>query len=257
MEINVMQNEIMLNAHQLLEDKERVPQTFDKIARRYNLATLLSQGYSKDLKRSVALMDLQGNETILDLCCGTGKSTKYCLEAIPEGKVLAVDNSSEMIAIALENFTDEISENHCQFIIQDVMHLDLPDNSIDAIFMAYGIRNMPDYETCIKKLLRILKPGGTITFHEFSLKDGMFYQLYWRLLGYGLIIPFSSLVTGNLAIFNYLIKSVLEFPSPVKFKKLLSKSGFKQVVSFPQKSWRKFILHTFIAKKPSNQSDQF
>ncbi len=250
-----MQNEVVVYAHQLLEDKEKVPHTFNKIARRYDLATFLSQGYSKDLKRSVALMDLQGNESMLDLCCGTGKSTKYCLKAVSDGEVLAVDNSSEMLRVASTNFAKEISDRRCRFIEQDVMHLDLPDNSIDAIFMAYGIRNMPNYQGCLKNLLRILKPGGIIAFHEFSLVEGNFYRLYWRILGYGLIIPFSTLITGNLTIFNYLIKSVLDFPSPTNFKKLLSKTGFKQVTSYPQKSWRKFILHTFIAKKPSINTD--
>jgi len=201
-------------------------------------------------------MDLQGNESMLDLCCGTGKSTKYCLEAVPDGKLLAVDNSSEMIGVALENYSEEIVKGPCQFIVQDVMLLDLPDNSVDAIFMAYGIRNMPEYEKCLKNLLRMLKPGGIIAFHEFSLREGQFSRLYWKLLGYGLIVPFSTLVTGHLTIFKYLIKSVLEFPSPVNFKKLLSKSGFEQVKSYPQKSWRKFILHTFIAKKSSTHTDE-
>ena len=244
-----MQNEVAINAHRLLKDKEKVPGKFDKIARRYDFATQLSQGYSKDLERSVALMNLLGNEEMLDLCCGTGKSTKYCLKAIPDGKLLAIDNSAEMIAVALEKFSDDVSNKHCQFIVQDVMELDLPANSIDAIFMAYGIRNMPDYEKCLNNLLRILKPGGIITFHEFSLKPGWLYRLYWRIVGIGVIIPFSTLITGNFTIFKYLIKSVLEFPTPSKFNGMLSRAGFTQVNSHPQKSWRKFILHTFIAKK--------
>ena len=206
-----MQNEAIINANQLLEDKEKVPHTFDKIARRYDFATLLSQGYSKDLKRSVVLMDLYGDEYMLDLCCGTGKSTKYCIDAVPGGKVLAIDNSNEMIGVAMNNFEQDISNDHCQFIVQDVMELGLPENSIDAIFMAYGIRNMPDYKKCLDNLLRILKPGGKIAFHEFSLKEGWFYRIYWKILGYGLIIPFSTMVTGNLTIFRYLIKSVLDF----------------------------------------------
>jgi ubiquinone/menaquinone biosynthesis methyltransferase len=249
MGLKVMNNEMAISANHLLEDKEKVPYTFDKIARRYDFATLLSQGYSEDLERSVSLMNLKGDEEMLDLCCGTGKSTKFCLKAVPDGKVLAIDNSSEMIGVALENFSEEISKNHCQFIVQDVMELDLPDNSIDAIFMAYGIRNMPDYKKCLKNLLRILKPGGTVVFHEFSLKEGSLSRLYWKILGYGLIIPFSTLVTGNFTIFNYLIKSVLRFPTPAKFNQMLSHTGFAQVRSHPQKSWRKYILHTFIAKK--------
>jgi ubiquinone/menaquinone biosynthesis methyltransferase len=245
-----MRNDVVLNAYQLLADKEKVPHTFNKIARQYNFATLLSQGYSKDLEHSVSLMNLRGNEEMLDLCCGTGKSTKFCLNAIPDGRLLAIDNSSEMINVALENFSEEVSKKHCRFIVQDVMELDLPDNSIDAIFMAYGIRNMPDYEKCLNNLIRFLKPGGIIAFHEFSLKEGWFPRLYWKILGYGLIIPFSTVITGNFTIFKYLIKSVLEFPTPTKFNRMLSKAGFTQVNSHQQKSWRKFILHTFITTKP-------
>jgi ubiquinone/menaquinone biosynthesis methyltransferase len=251
MGLKVMQNEIAVKANQLIEEKERVPHTFNKIARRYDIATLMSQGYSKDLQRSVKLMNLAGNEYMLDLCCGTGKSTKFCLQAAPNGRVMAVDYSSGMLDVAIANFSKEISEGRCQFLEQDVMNLDQPDSSVDAIFMAYGIRNMSDYEKCLKNLWRILKPGGTIAFHEFSLNEGKFYHFYWKLLGYGLIVPFSALLTGNLTIFTYLIKSVLNFPSPSKFKQLLSKTGFDQVTSYPQKSWRKYILHTFIAKKPT------
>jgi ubiquinone/menaquinone biosynthesis C-methylase UbiE len=130
------------------------------------------------------------------------------------------------------------------------MNLDMADNSIDAIFMAYGIRNMPNYEACIKNLYRMLKPGGIIGFHEYSLPKKFFNHLYWRILGYGIIIPFSALITGNLTIFKYLVKSVLAFPSPSQFREMIAGAGFKDVSVYPQKSWRKFILHTFIAKKP-------
>ena len=133
----------------------------------------------------------------------------------------------------------------------NVMELDLDDNSVDAIFMAYGIRNMPDYEKCLTNLLRILKPGGKIAFHEFSLKKGSFSRIYWKILGYGFIIPFSGILTGNVTLFKYLIKSVLNFPDPPTFKDLLSDCGFTQIEIHPQKSWRKYILHTFVAVKPA------
>ena len=251
MEINPMQNEMVIKSRQLIEDKQKVPHTFNKIAQRYDLATHFSQGYSKDLQRSVHLMQLKGDEYILDLCCGTGKSTKYCLEAVPNGKVVGIDNSSGMLEVAQKTFLREIEDGRCQFVEQDVMNLDEPDSSVDAIFMAYGIRNMTDYEKCLKNLLRVLKPGGTIAFHEFSLKEGLFYRLIWKILGYGFIVPFSTILTGNMTIFTYLIKSVLNFPSPQIFNRMLEKAGFERVMNHPQPSWRRFNLHTFIAKKPS------
>ena len=237
------------SAH-LLENKKEVPATFDKIARRYNLATSLSQGYSIDLQRSVRLMQLKGNEAILDLCCGTGKSTLQCLEAVPRGEVLAIDNSSEMLQIARETVGNRFPAGRCRFQQADVMELDLPGNSADAIFMAYGLRNMPDYRICLNNLWRILKPGGVLAIHEFSLVDSVFSRFYWRLLGYGLIIPFSAIITGNVTIFSYLIKSVLSFLSPADLQKMLSDTGFYNISVHPQRSWRRFILFTFIAHKP-------
>jgi len=234
----------------LLHNKREVPASFDNIARRYNLATSLSQGYDIDLKRSVALMNLKGNEYLLDLCCGTGKSTRFCVEAVPQGCVLAVDNSAEMLDVARKTIGNIYPAERCRFNQQDVMGLDLPDNSADAIFMAYGIRNMPDYQACLANLQRILKPGGVLAIHEFSLPEGFLYRLYWRLLGYGIILPFSSLVTGNITIFSYLIKSVLTFLSPKALSELLEKTGFDEISIHSQRSWRRFIVFTFIARKP-------
>ena len=167
MGLKLMQNDIVIKADQLIKKKEDVPHTFNKIARRYDLATLFSQGYSKDLQHSVSLMNLKGNETILDLCCGTGKSTKYCLDALPQGKVIGIDNSSGMLEVARKNFASSLDNGTCEFIEEDVMDLDQPENSVDAIFMAYGIRNMPDYEQCLNNLFRILKPGGISPFMNF------------------------------------------------------------------------------------------
>lgn len=244
----------MTSAEGLLDHKREVPATFDNIARRYDFATSLSQGYSVDLQRSVTLMGLKGDEYLLDLCCGTGKSTLQCLRALPKGRVTAIDNSEEMLTVARKNLGKIYPAEKCNFLRQDVMELDFPDNSVDAIFMAYGIRNMPDYDACLKNLFRILKPGGILGIHEFSLPDGFMYRLYWRFLGYTMIIPFSSVVTGHVTIFSYLIKSVLHFLSPRALKELLFKSGFGKVETYPQRSWRRFILYTFIAQKPVDSS---
>jgi len=223
----------------------------DKIARRYDLATSFSQGYASDLQLSVDRMQLSGNEQLADLCCGTGKSTIACLNALPKGSVLAVDFSEEMLAVARQQLSVTSPHQKLTFRNQDVMNLDLPDNSLDAIFMAYGIRNMSDYAICLKNLLRILKPGGIIAFHEYAISDSLLAKIYWYLLGYLLIIPFSAVLTGSVTIFSYLIKSVVNFLSPREFKALLRQSGFTDVRSLALKSWRRPILHTFIAVKPS------
>jgi ubiquinone/menaquinone biosynthesis C-methylase UbiE len=129
------------------------------------------------------------------------------------------------------------------------MNLDLNDNSLDAIFIAYGIRNMPDFEKCVRNLYRVLKPGGKICFHEYSISKSFTSKLYWKFLGCFLIIPFAGLTTGSTKIFRYLIKSVEAFLSPDEFISLLKMAGFENIRRTPLGSWRKPVLHTFIARK--------
>lgn len=233
------------NSTELILNKKEVPSAFNKVADKYDLATFLSQGYQKDLELSVKRMNLSGEELLADLCCGTGKSTLACKKSLHKGKILAVDNSSEMINIAKKKFpNDDII-----FEVSDVMELDYPDNTFDAIFMAYGIRNMPDYEKCLLNLNRMLKPGGVISFHEYSLYSNIFSRLYWKILGYSVIIPISGILSGTTKIYKYLVKSVLEFPTPIEFLSLLERTGFTNVQRLPMPSWRKPILHTFLAHK--------
>ncbi len=234
----------------LIQNKKEVPSEFNRIAKRYDIATSLSQGYQKDLQTSVDRLNLNGNEYLADLCCGTGKSTIACLRNLPTGKVIGIDNSEGMLQTAREKFSAKFGKDKVTFVQQDVMNLDLANNSLDAIFMAYGIRNMPDFELCVKNLYRILKPGGKICFHEYSISKALTSKLYWKFLGNFLIIPFAGLTTGSTKIFRYLIKSVETFLSPNEFTELLKKAGFENVKHTPLESWRKPILHTFTAQKP-------
>ena len=235
----------------LLKNKSNVPFEFNRVAKKYNLATFLSQGYQSDLQRSANRLNLKGNELVLDLCCGTGKSTISCLKHITSGKVIGIDNSEEMLRVAKENYYKKYDRNKLEFVQKDVMDLDFEDNSVDAIFMAYGIRNMPDYKKALLNLFRILKPNGKIVFHEYSLNGSVFSHLYWKILGYGLIIPLSTLISGSSTIFKYLVRSVDKFLSPQEFCNLLKETGFNDEEIHNMPSWRKPILHTFTANKPN------
>ncbi|MCB9641067.1 MAG: class I SAM-dependent methyltransferase [Myxococcales bacterium] len=233
----------------LIENKPAVPKEFNKIARRYDLATFLNQGYASDLRLSVERMGLQGDEKVLDLCCGTGKSTRPCLEALPKGHVIGVDFSEGMLEMAKANLSEKFGER-VEFQLQDAMNLDFPEASFDAIFMAYGIRNMSDPEACLRQLYRLLKPGGQICFHEYSLADRWYARPYWLVLGYGFVVPFCTVLTGTSRIFRYLIKSVDRFLRPSAFLKALDAAGFVRTTAQPLRSWRAPILHTFRAYKP-------
>ena len=234
---------------QLIKNKSFVPKEFNKISASYDVATSMSHGYQDDLDTSARRMNLKGNEKLLDLCCGTGKSTLACLKQLPNGKIVGVDNSEGMLLEANNKFEKEVAEGKLSFILNDAMHLDFADNTFDAVFMAYGLRNMPDYEKAIQGIHRILKPGGKICIHDYSLADNIFAKLYWAVLGYGFILPFCTIMSGSSKIYSYLIKSVLTFLNPEQISALLEKNGFENVSAEPHSNWRRPILHSVIGVK--------
>lgn len=233
----------------LILNKVLVPKEFNKVASSYDFATKLSQGYQDDLDTSVQRMELKGNEKLLDLCCGTGKSTLACLKQLPSGCIIGVDNSEGMLKEAKHKFAEEIKSGKICFLLQDAMNLDFPDNSFDAVFMAYGLRNMPDYQKSIRGIYRILKPNGKLCIHDYSLSKNIFTKAYWFILGYGFIVPLCTFLSRSSKIYTYLIKSVLTFLSPNEIKFLLINNGFESVLAQSHSSWRKPILYSIIGTK--------
>lgn len=228
----------------LIQNKKEVPSAFNWIAKRYYLATFLSQGYQKDLQTSVDRMNLKGYKYIIGICCGTGKSSIVCLNSLPNRKVIGIDNSEKMLEETREKLIPKFGKGKVTFAQQDVINLVLADNSLD------GISNMLDFETCARNLYRVLKPIRKICFHEYTISKSFASKLYLKFLGYFLIILFAGLTIGSTKIFHYLIKSVKTFFSPNEFTDLLKKAGdFQNKLHAPLESWRKPVLHTFIAKK--------
>ncbi len=233
----------------LFDNKAIVPKEFNKIAEKYDFATRMSQGYQDDLNRSGSLLTLKGDETVIDLCCGTGKSTVSFLSRITSGKVFCVDNSEGMLAVAQDKFSKEIAAGKVEISLQDAMHLNFAPESVDAIFMAYGLRNMPDYDLCIENLFRILKPGGQLVIHDYSLANSWYAKPLWFVLSYGFIVPFCTLISGSATIYTYLAKSVLNFLNPDQLKELLLSKGFTGISIVQHASWRRLFFHSFHAIK--------
>lgn len=233
----------------LIENKKAVPKEFNRIASSYDFATAMSQGYQTDLNMSASLLKLKGNELVLDCCCGTGKSSAPILSYITTGKVIGVDNSEGMLAEANKKYKNEINNGKIEFQLQDAMELNFPSETFDAIFVAYGVRNMPDYKKYIEQLFRLLKPGGKLVIHDYSLKNSWYAKPMWGILGYGFIVPFCTVVSGSSKIFTYLIKSVFQFLRPNEVIDLLQTTGFKNVEAKPHRGWRAPILHAFYGEK--------
>lgn len=103
-------------------------------------------------------LELNGDETVIDAGCGTGRLTERLLDRLPNGHVIALDQSQNMLneaeAYLRPKFGDRVS-----FRRLDLMELDL-DSQADAIFSTATFHWVPDHDRLFRQLYRALRPGG-------------------------------------------------------------------------------------------------
>ncbi len=230
-------------------DKRGVPKEFDRIAATYDFLTTRDPFYYPHLLTSAARLELGPRARVLDLCCGTGLSTKALVETYPDAEITALDASEGMLAAAREKpFADRV-----KLVLGDAMdpacHADV-EGPYDGVLMAYGIRNMPDPDACLDRLRELLAPGGRICFHEYSVADSRLARATWTAVSFGVIIPGGLVTAGTTRIYRYLWRSVLAFDGVRAFEGRLRRHGFVAVRTLPMSSWQRGILHTFVAERP-------
>jgi ubiquinone/menaquinone biosynthesis C-methylase UbiE len=197
---------------------------------------------------SARRLELEPGSRVLDLCCGTGLSTRAIASEIPGAEIVALDASAGMLAVARGKPTG----TDVQFVLGDAM---APEEAgirgpFDGILMAYGIRNVPDPDDCLRRLYRLLRPGGSICFHEYSVADSARSRVVWNAVSLGVVIPSGFLLSGSTRIYRYLRRSVNEFDGVRGFERRLSRAGFDEVRTEPMDGWQRGIVHSFLARRP-------
>ena len=227
--------------------KEHVPSDFDDVAATYDVLTGMNPGYHRHLRLSAARLNAPAKGRILDLCCGTGISTDAVRTVYPEAEITGLDASRGMLDVArTKKVLGEISWVHGNAMDPRAAGI---TGEFDAILMAYGIRNVPNPDVCLSRLLDLLKPGGTICFHEYSVRGSMRKRLLWDAVSYGIIIPSGFLAGGSTKIYRYLHESVRSFDSVREFETRLRRAGFIEVETQPMDFWQRGILHSFLGRK--------
>lgn len=118
-----------------------------------------------------AWLDLKPGMTVVDLGCGAGLDTLMAADRVgPKGRVIGVDISSEMAALARDNAAEAGFAN-VEVIESPVEQLPLGSASVDAV-IANGIVNLaPEKERLVAEVARVLKPGGAMTAAEIVLTE--------------------------------------------------------------------------------------
>jgi demethylmenaquinone methyltransferase/2-methoxy-6-polyprenyl-1,4-benzoquinol methylase len=149
------------------ERKHRyVARLFDTIADDYDFITrLLSYGRDQHWKRRlIALAQIQADERVLDLACGTGDLAFAAGAAAPF--TVGLDFTPRMVHLARERARSE--GGRVKWLVGDMMALPFPSGSFDVITTGYGFRNVPVLDEAIREAARVLRPGGRLFSLDFN-----------------------------------------------------------------------------------------
>ena len=99
---------------------------------------------------------LAPDATVLDLGCGTGRVTEQLAALVPEGRVLAIDASADMVALARERL-----RRRAEVWCQDALALEL-DGAVDLVFSTATLHWVGDHDRLWAVLARALRPEGRL-----------------------------------------------------------------------------------------------
>ncbi|PYX81996.1 MAG: SAM-dependent methyltransferase, partial [Acidobacteria bacterium] len=123
----------------------------------------------------LALMQLRPSDRVLDLGCGAGWATRLLAARVPEGKVIGVDISDEMIERARRSSSNFSS---IEFAVGSLEKIASADDSFDKALSIESFYYYPDQGAALDELHRVLKPGGRFFILINLYKDNP-YSLRW------------------------------------------------------------------------------
>lgn len=210
-----------------LEHAKAVRAMFSGIARRYDLLNhVLSMNIDKRWRKLVrkklqTILD-RPDAVILDVACGTG-DLSIELQSHSKAKVVGTDFCRPMLAVAATK------DAEIPFVEGDAMNLGFAEASVDALTIAFGLRNLSNFADGLAEFHRVLKPGGKLVVLEFSSPVVPGFRQAFNFYFTRILPRIGGAVSGSRGAYEYLPDSVSKFPDQKRLAALMRETGFVDV----------------------------
>ena len=228
--------------------QEEVRDMFDNIAPTYDkLNHILSFSIDKMWRRRVVrLVRRLKPLRVMDLATGTGDLAIKLAKRIPEARIMGVDLSEKMLAVAAEKVRRQGLDDHIALYQGDAEQLDVADGVLDVVTVAFGVRNFGNLEVGLREIWRSLRSGGHIVILEFSTPSNPIVRKLYEFYSNHIMKPVGGMLSKDQKAYDYLPDSIVEFPAPDKFIELLQSVGFEEC---RRRSQSCGIAQIYIARK--------
>lgn len=186
-----------MNAEQI---KAIVQNVFNAVADAYDDPAL--RFFPACARQLADLLDLRGDERVLDVATGTGHVALELAARLPRGRATGVDFSAGMLAQARQKAAARGVAN-VEFAEMDMLDLRFYGPPFDAALCSFGIFFVEDMETALAQIAAKVRPGGRVAFSSFQMD-------YFR--------PLRQLLLGQLA-----ARGIVLPPQP--WERIASESG--------------------------------
>jgi demethylmenaquinone methyltransferase / 2-methoxy-6-polyprenyl-1,4-benzoquinol methylase len=218
------------------EDKPAlVRDLFARVAWRYDLMNdLMSAGVHRLWK--AALIDWlapRPDLRLLDVAGGTGDVAFRVLHRVERFKasprIVVCDVNPAMLQVGRDRAIDQNKLNTIEWVCADAEALPLPDRSVDAYTIAFGIRNVTRIDRALAEARRVLVPGGRFLCLEFTPAPSPALRPPYDLYSFTVVPWLGKRIAGDQAAYRYLVESIRRFPDQATFARMIEQAGLERV----------------------------
>jgi demethylmenaquinone methyltransferase/2-methoxy-6-polyprenyl-1,4-benzoquinol methylase len=216
------------------EKEGLVREVFSSVAKRYDLMNdLMSGGVHRLWKAAmVEWLDPRPGRRMLDVAGGTGDIAFRIAEMARarggEAGIVVCDINADMLGEGVRRAQAK-GEGAVSWVCGDAEKLPVPDASMDAYTIAFGIRNVTHIQTALEEARRVLKPGGRFLCLEFSRVEAPGLDTIYDAYSLNILPRLGQMVAGDAEAYRYLAESIRRFPPQREFARMIEKAGLARV----------------------------
>jgi demethylmenaquinone methyltransferase/2-methoxy-6-polyprenyl-1,4-benzoquinol methylase len=216
------------------ERRRWVRDAFHGIAGRYDLLnTLLSGGVHHLWKRrAMRAAGLRRGGAALDVCCGTGDLVVGAARVVgSSGRAIGLDFAPGMLEVARRRAVAarRRAGGVVSLVCADAELLPVRDAAVDAVTIAFGLRNVADPVRALREFARVLRPGGRLVILEFGRPRARWLRRLYDAYSRSVIPRVGGWLSGRPDAYQYLHDSIRQWPDPEALAGLIRQAGLGEV----------------------------
>ena len=211
--------------------KDQVEQMFDNIAPAYDpLNHILSLGIDRQWRRTaINWLKPFRPQRILDIATGTGDFAILAGRRLAPAQLIGVDISEGMMQVARQKVARNGMEAMIHFQKEDCLRMSFPDDSFDAVTIAFGVRNFENLDACLREIHRVLRADGHLAILELSTPVRSPFKQLFAFYSKAILPLIGRLISKDNSAYTYLPETIKAFPQGEVMQGILKKAGFREV----------------------------